>query len=267
MVIGQEVQGFIINDILDIKALKKDFLFFFKKYVTLNCARQFNLIIDIGSGSGQFLYFIKKFFKKSIGIEVTDNSYNFSKEVLNLEIYKSIVDIKETFSVVTLWHSLEHIPSIEINNILSKLKFLSDCFSRIIVSVPNSKSIQYSIFKINFAFYDYPNHLHQFCYKSLVLLFQKAGFCVEKDFYSFNYILFGYIQGMLNTVCKIHNYFYYRKKRGINFKLSKPKTILLDLFNLIMICIFFIPALLMTFIEYFTKNKRAVITLCFKKKE
>lgn len=265
-IIGVECQTYIVNDILDKKILKKDFLFLFKKNVVLKSASNFSFLVDIGSGSGQFLYFIKEYFLKASGIEITEDCYKFSREVLNLDIHKSIDEIDGNFSVATFWHSLEHIPIMEIDKLISYLKRLSTKDSKIIISVPNSDSIQYYLFGKDYAYYDYPNHLHQFSYKSLCLLLDKYDFEIYKDFNSFYYILFGYIQSFLNKFNKIHNYFYYRKKRGFEFNLSKVRKTILDIYNYFLISVFFIPSLLLTFFEYFTKEKRGVITLCFQKK-
>lgn len=262
-----ECQTYIVNDTLDRRILRKDFLFLFKKSVVMKSASKFSLLIDVGSGSGQFLYFIKKYFQKVAGIEITEECYRFSKEVLNLDIYKNLNEIEDNFSLVTFWHSLEHIPTREIEEILSHLKKLSTKDSKIVISVPNSDSVQYHLFGKDYAYYDYPNHLHQFSYKSLTLLLDRDDFEIYRDFYSFYYILFGYIQSILNKFNKIHNYFYYRKKRGFDFKLSKLKLAFFDIYNYLLIIIFFIPSLLLTLFEYFIKEKRAVITLCFQKKQ
>lgn len=262
----EEKQSFIINDILDPNAVKTDFLFRLKKSITLNSAKQKNLLIDIGSGSGQFLFFMKGFFDKVVGIEITKECIEFSKNILDLTILENVNELKENFSVATFWHSLEHIPSEEIKNILNRLNTFANNYSRIIVSVPNIKSLQYVLFSTGYAFYDYPNHIHQFSYNSLTKLFKNYGFIKEKDYFSFYYIFFGYIQGMLNKVNKIHNYFYYKKKRGIKFALTKFQALFLNLYNLLLILICLIPAILMTFLEFFTKKKRSVITICLKKK-
>lgn len=260
-------QTFIINDILHKSKIKKDFLFIFKKFVTLKCADERETLIDVGSGSGSFIFFMKKHFNKVIGIEVTDECYNFSKNILEVETYKSLNEIKGTFSIATFWHSLEHIPGRDILNILNILNKLSSESSRIIVSVPNGKSIQYKIFKSKYAYYDYPNHIHQFNYNSLCMLFRGKGFILKKEFYSFYYIFFGYVQGFLNMMNNIHNYFYYRKKRGINFNLSKVKTTVLNIYNILLIFVFILPSFLLTIAEYFIKEKRSVLTLCFQKKK
>ncbi len=264
---GEELQQFIINKILNVNYIKKDFLFLFMKFVTVNSVIERNLLIDVGSGAGQFLYYIKSYFKKVVGVEITDECYNFSKKELNLNVYKNIEEIRENYSIATFWHSLEHIPVNEIKKILSHLNEFSTEVSKIIISVPNSDSWQFMLFKKDNAFYDYPNHLHQFSYRSLIFLLDKYNFELERDFYSFYYIFFGYIQGFLNKVNKIHNYFYYRKKRGFNFCLSKKTLLLLDFKNYLFIMLFLVPALFLTLCEYFKKEKRAIITLCFKKKK
>ena len=71
-------------------------------------------ILDIGSGRGFMLYYLKKYygFKKTAGTQIAQNMYEFSRDQLGLEVYNE--DLLElafengTFDIITIWHVLEH---------------------------------------------------------------------------------------------------------------------------------------------------------------
>lgn len=266
---NNEVQCFIINDILnEKKILRKNILIKFMEKVVLSCSSTRNFLLDIGSGSGAGLFHLRKYFKEIAGIEITEECIKFAREKLNLKIYNSIEEINSSnISVATFWHSLEHIPTDELKKILVFLKKNTDNFSILIISVPNVASFQYHLFGKDYAYYDFPNHIHQFSYNSLILLMKHFDFYEDKNIYSFYYIFFGYLQGFLNKFNRIHNYFYYRRKRNFNFGLNNWQLRLLDYYNLILIIFFIFPAFVLTLLEYIFDKKRGVITICFKKKK
>ena len=260
-------QTFIINDVLDVDSvMKKDIFVRYKVNITKKFMRNNLLILDVGSGSGKFLYHVKNLFNEHVGIEVTKECIEFSVVKLKLKVIADVDGLNSKVSVVTMWHSLEHIPEKEIHKILNKIKMLSTEDVIIIISVPNVDSIQYKIFGKKFAYYDIPNHIHQFSVKSLNNLMAKYDFVPYKYFFSFSYSAFGYIQGFLNYFNKYHNYFYYRKKRGTDFKLGSISTFLFDFYNYLLLIVFLIPSILLTFLDRFCLKKGGVINICYQKK-
>lgn len=261
-------QGFIINDILDekeIQTLKSADKF--KIRILKKCIKKFENILDVGSASGKFLYHVKKMFTKYSGLEITQECIDFSTKKLRLNIISDINEL--TFPIienVTFWHSLEHIPVNEIEKILDFLSKKTAKDTRIIISVPNSYSFQYWLFRRKYPFFDFPNHIHQFSPESLGLLMDKYGFKKERKFFSFSYTLFGYIQGFVNLFNKQHNFLYYHKKRGFNFGYSKIKLKALTGYNILLSGIFLIPSILLTCFEKMNLNKSSVLTHCFKQK-
>lgn len=267
---GNTSTNFIINESLNFEEIKKSMPFDrFKDNVLQDSMKDKDnfLIIDIGSGSGKFLYHNKHRFKHHMGVEVTKECVLFSKKLgLNIETGIDKQKIKKNISVVTFWHSLEHIPLPEIEKIFQIIKDRSDKNTRIIISVPNSNSLMYKIFKQRWAFFDSPNHLHQFSTKSLNTALEKYNFFPEKNFYSFSYTIFGYVQSFVNYFNSINNFLYYYKKRGVTFSLNKFQLTFLTLYNYLLSIIFLLPSLILSFFDFFSRKRRGIITICYAKK-
>lgn len=261
-------QQFIINDILSYKEIRRTGLIDrFRARLLKYCSVKHDFLVDIGSASGKFLFYNKKNFKDYVGIEVTDECINFSKNTLGLKIGKDISIINnKIISIVTFWHSLEHMPYDMIVKTLSTINCNSDLDTRLIVSIPNNNSLQYLLFKEKYAYYDPFSHLHQFSTKSIDLLMEKHMFEKQYSFFSLPYALVGNLQSLLNIVNKIHNYFYGRKKRGLTFRKGKYELAIFDLYNLIFISLFLIPSLVLSIYDLINKERGSVINLCYKKR-
>lgn len=259
----------IINDPLSLADIKKvSWLERFKLKTIENIAIAHDFIVDVGSSSGKFLYYVKDKFKEHLGIEITPESIAFSRDVLGLTISPSLSAISDKkISVVTFWHSLEHIPADEINNILKKINLASTPESRVVISVPNAGSTLYRMLGRKFAYHDSASHMHQFSRNSLDKLLSSHGFEPTKQFYSFAYAMFGYLQSSLNLGNLRLNFLYYYLKRGRKFGLNKPNLALLLGYNALLCVIFAIPALLGAIYDLMVKDYGTVLTICYRPKQ
>ncbi len=265
---NHEHQSFIINEILSVENINKQGLLDkFKQKSLEKCTITNDFLLDVGSASGKFLYHNKQFFKKCTGIEVTEECISFAKNQLGLEIIKDISGITNTISVATFWHSLEHMPDESIQKLLGAINSKSSYDTRVIVSVPNNESLQYALFGGGYAYYDLQSHIHQFSVKSLDKLMEKYGFEKQCNFYSFPYSSFGYLQGFLNIFNPVHNYLYYRKKRGETFAKNKIFLLFFDAYNFLFSLIFILPSLLFSIYDFTYLDKGSVITACYKRKK
>ncbi len=264
----EKQQPYIINDVLSLKKLgRKDLLSEYKQKILNRTIISKKLLLDIGSGSGQFLYFNRYAFERCIGIEITKECIDFTRNILGLEVEQNVDQLgAQVISVATFWHSLEHIPVPEISKILSFINKNADEGTRIIISVPNSSSLQYRLFGTGYAYYDPMAHIHQFTMGSLILMMKNYGFEKEREFSSPAYYYFGYLQGILNKLNRIHNYLYYRKKRGVNYQLGCLKARLLDLYNFILVIIFIPAIVVLGSLDIIYPRKGVVITVCFRKR-
>ncbi len=254
---------YIIND--DLSSENPDTtnsLDLFKSRVLKSSMASHDVLVDIGSASGKFLYQNKKFFRKHLGIEITKESIDFSRKKLRLNI-STTLNLKEKISVVTFWHSIEHIPIDKAEKLLRNIEKHSQKDTRLIISVPNSGSLMYNLFGKDWAYFDKSSHYNQFSRKSMDLLLKKYNFFPKRDFYSFSYTMFGYLQGFLNVFNGIHNFLYYYQKRGNDFSLGKFPILMLLIYNGLLSIIFFIPSLILSLFDLVFIRKAGVMTVCY----
>jgi hypothetical protein len=262
--VGADVHGDIVNDRLDQGDLDRlNSLDKFKNTVVRKCARSRGFLLDVGSASGRFLYQNRGEFEKSLGIEVTPECVSFARE-LGLHIEHDLSTLNSPLAVITFWHSLEHIPAEAIGEMFSKIRECSTDETVVIVSVPNAASLQYSLLKERFAYYDVPHHLHQFTPASLDKLMMKFGYKCASEYGSFSYASFGWLQGLMNLFNSRHDYLYYRKKRGWDFGLSPARCALLDAYNLVLAGLLIFPSIMLTLYDLLQSRKGGVLTVCYQ---
>ena len=134
-------------------------------------------ILDVGSGTGEFLNFFKKKGWEVRGLETDDKAREFAIKNFNCEIDKNIdqtLENKEKFDVITLWHVLEHV--YDINVYLSKLKRLLKDGGYIILGLPNCNSYDAKYYKEFWYAYDLPIHASHFTKKDIKKLVAKHDF-------------------------------------------------------------------------------------------
>jgi 2-polyprenyl-3-methyl-5-hydroxy-6-metoxy-1,4-benzoquinol methylase len=257
---------FIINEILDADAISKKNLLdhFFTKTLKAFSSNNKHLI-DIGSGSGRFLFHNKMLFKHAQGLEVTPECIRFCRDQLQLDVVNLLEDLQKGADVITAWHSLEHIEIYMLGRLLEKLHALSSENVVFIVSVPNANATLYKLLRKRFAYYDPDNHVHTFSKNSLQLLFGKYGYTYKKTFHSLPYEIFGAIQTLLNFFNTIHNFFYYRRKRGFQFDLTQQQLFLLEFYNIFLILFLSPMWLLLAIYGLAFPEKGCVITIAFEK--
>lgn len=161
-----------------------DKIYRFVKYYTLN--RKLDLIekychgtktlLDIGSGTGDFLVKAQAHLWTSTGIEpnLTAKSKAESKGLSILNQLDQLSNVK--FEIITLWHVLEHLSNLE-----QQIELISHHLNTngtLIVAVPNFKSYDARYYKTHWAAYDTPRHLWHFSQGAIQKLFQKHGLYV-----------------------------------------------------------------------------------------
>ncbi len=135
-------------------------------------------ILDYGCGTGMFLAECKKGGWNAFGMEPGDSArYIASEQGLNVfsdkgRIQTYITD--QTFSVITLWHVLEHVTDMDETLAFFKARLQKD--GVLIIAVPNHVSYDAINYKEHWAAYDVPRHLHHFELKSMKTLLENSGF-------------------------------------------------------------------------------------------
>jgi 2-polyprenyl-3-methyl-5-hydroxy-6-metoxy-1,4-benzoquinol methylase len=142
-------------------------------------------LLDIGSGSGQFLYEMKTLGLDVYGIEPGKFDEEGNKRY-NLNIKKGDIKSakykKESFDIITLNHVLEHINTP--NETLQEIKKVLKKDGVLIISVPNTNSLAFRIYNKNWYQLDIPRHVINYSDKNLIFLLDKNGFGVRKVRYN-----------------------------------------------------------------------------------
>ncbi len=259
--------GKIINENLDSqKAAKTSALSEYKRNFLLSNVNEREKLLDIGAGSGGFLFRVKADFLKAEGLEITPECVEFAIKELGVRVVADIADLGSGYSAITIWHTLEHFSRDFLKKEMPEIFKKLNPDGKVVISVPNENSFAYGIFGERYPYFDVANHLQQFSVKSLNLYMAKMGFRAEKMSFSFPYSGFCWLQGLLNFFNRRHNYLYYRKKRGWTFGLTGNKLKMLDTWNLILAVILFPLAAFGTLADAFSKKGGATINACYGRK-
>lgn len=162
--------NFLYNSIKKWSFRRKKSLFF-KKSIQQS-------ILDIGAGTGDFLLFCKKYGMNISGVEPNEKAIKqgLLKGVKLQPNFENISN--KQYDVITLWHSLEHIPKL-----FECVNQLKNCLAKdgqMFVAVPNFKSFDANHYKEFWAAYDVPRHLWHFSQKSMHLIFESVDMKVTK---------------------------------------------------------------------------------------
>lgn len=135
-------------------------------------------LLDIGCGTGEFLFNANKKDWYTVGVELNDNARKKALDK-NLEIYKSLDDLNnKKFDVITLWHVLEHLPNLDEQ--INKIRSLLNNNGTLIIAVPNYKSYDAQYYKEFWAAYDTPRHLWHFSQNAIKNIFKNKKIKVVK---------------------------------------------------------------------------------------
>ena len=134
-------------------------------------------LLDIGCGTGDFLYSALKNGWRVSGIEPNEKARVIANAKTNDVVSNSDKLFKfenNRFDVITLWHVLEHLPNLEKH--IDTISKLLKPGGILIIAVPNFKSYDAEYYKSFWAAYDVPRHLWHFSKSTIVKLFSKYNF-------------------------------------------------------------------------------------------
>jgi len=104
----------------------------------LRHAKRGNLL-DVGTGTGQFLNLAKAHFNSVSGTEVSQTGLRVAKEKYGLELYQGQIEDtnlpEDSFDTITLFHVLEHVP--DPRKTIARCKELLRAGGVLLVCVPN----------------------------------------------------------------------------------------------------------------------------------
>jgi 2-polyprenyl-3-methyl-5-hydroxy-6-metoxy-1,4-benzoquinol methylase len=134
-------------------------------------------LLDVGTGTGYFLSHMRNGGWQVTGLEPDTGARKVAKERFGLDIddIEALYSLaEESFDVITMWHVLEHVHSL--NHNLAQINRLLCDRGWLIIAVPNPTSSDATHYGKFWAAYDVPRHLWHFSPKSMKLLLEKHGF-------------------------------------------------------------------------------------------
>ena len=155
-------------------------------------------ILDVGCGSGEFLYKMKKCGLDAYGVEPSKEGTDAAKK-MGLNVRCGFLENQkfpsDYFDVITLNHVFEHV-----SDPLKTLKELGRILKKdgkLIMAFPNPDSLQFKIFREYWASLEVPRHLNIYYPKTIKYMASIGKFNIE----SIRYISFPYgIQASLAYV-------------------------------------------------------------------
>ncbi|PRY14999.1 methyltransferase family protein [Pontibacter ummariensis] len=167
-------------------------------------------ILDYGCGTGVFLGACKKDGWEIRGVEPSAKAREIASQETGEIIAADLQDIEgEKYEVITLWHVLEHIHSL--NETMSQLL---DCLQEdgtLIIAVPNADSHDAQQYKENWAAYDVPRHLYHFTQATMKRFLKKHKMKLEEvlpmkfDAYYVSMLSEKHKQGKANMISSVLN--------------------------------------------------------------
>lgn len=132
-------------------------------------------ILDVGAGVGAFLHVMRQKKWTVTGIEPDEGARKIAEDSFAVQLQEpsTLQKLTRGFDAITLWHVLEHVH--ELHPYIQKLKELLADNGKIFIAVPNYKSLDADIYRLNWAAYDVPRHLYHFSPKSMNVLMEKHG--------------------------------------------------------------------------------------------
>lgn len=134
--------------------------------------------LDFGAGSGALVSYLKNRQWHALGVEPNKIARAVALEN-NCVLHPSLDSIpKQEFSVISLWHVLEHLPHYEQS--LQKLLGALAPGGKLIIAVPNYNSWDAKHYGSYWAAYDAPRHLWHFSQGGIKKLADKNGLSLEE---------------------------------------------------------------------------------------
>ncbi len=129
------------------------------------------ILLDVGTGTGDFLSQAKQNGWQIIGVEPNEKAKNIAltKDVTYIDSTSELED--HSVDVVTMWHVLEHVPDVGAQ--IKELKRLLKPTGKIVIAVPNFNSYDAKYYGKFWAAYDVPRHLWHFSRQSIEKLFER----------------------------------------------------------------------------------------------
>lgn len=234
---------------------------FFRAFKTFTLYPKAKSILDIGSGRGFMLYYLKKYFgyTRAEGTQISNNAVEFSRNKLGLTIYdKDFLEIASKnmhFDIVSLWHVLEHVADPE-SYIEKAWKTLNNN-GKLIIEVPNFNSWTRKLAGPYWLGLDLKNHFYFFTPQSLTLLLEKYRFKINTiHTYSLEYSTFISVQSIISRITKTDQQIYESLQ-------GKPTDIRI-IYHILLFCIITPICFIINLLLFFSKKGEVLLIIAEK---
>jgi predicted SAM-dependent methyltransferase len=136
-------------------------------------------ILDYGAGSGDFSSELADSNWHVTAFEPDTNARNkIVEKSSKVKLSDTIEAIpKESKSIITLWHVLEHVH--RLNETIGQFKRVLEKNGHLVIAVPNYNSKDAEHYEAEWAAYDVPRHLYHFDYLAMKTLIENQGFVLK----------------------------------------------------------------------------------------
>ncbi len=145
-------------------------------------------VLDIGCGSGGYLAFLASLGWTCVGIEPGPQSRAYAQDDLGLTVHAGPLTAcalpEASFSVVTMWHVIEHLP--DPLKTLREIHQLLKADGIVMLRTPNVDSFEARLFRGNWYGLDPPRHLYLFSPRTIRALLKRSGFAITRLRYEYH---------------------------------------------------------------------------------
>ncbi|MBL0103305.1 MAG: class I SAM-dependent methyltransferase [Bacteroidetes bacterium] len=153
-----------------------------KKVELINSLASKGALLDIGCGTGEFLFAAKNNGWNVKGVEPSPAARKMAIDNYKLDIVgeESINTLNPaSFEIITMWHVLEHVH--ELKKRIGELHKLLKSGGVAVIAVPNMNSYDAKHYKEHWAAYDVPRHLYHFTAPVIKKAFEQEGFRFDRS--------------------------------------------------------------------------------------
>ena len=149
-----------------------------RKYKLISKLINSKKILDVGSGTGEFLSYMQNKGFETCGVEVAKKARELSIKNHKLLVSESFSNLKKkNFDIITMWHVLEHV--YDLDGYMKTIKKLLNDKGILVIAVPNHKCFDQKFYGKYWAGWDAPLHLWHFDKESMQKLAKKYGFRIS----------------------------------------------------------------------------------------